>query len=127
MKIYQPAARSDTMLGVCQSLGEDFGIPPNLLRMAFGVGLIVVPVQVIVAYVAMAFVVAVTIGSSPARGRWKRTAKPKRRPSLKSRSRSRSGDTPRRLDPGARSSGSALPCSRQTAVSTSWLFSRSTS
>ena len=60
MKIYQPAARNDTMLGVCQSLGEDFGIHPNILRMAFGVGLIVVPVAVIVAYVAMAAVVAIT-------------------------------------------------------------------
>ena len=27
--------RSDTMLGVCQALGEDFGFHPNILRIAF--------------------------------------------------------------------------------------------
>ena len=58
MKTYQPAARSDTMLGVCQSLGEDFGIHPNLLRVGFGVGLIVVPAAVVSAYVVLAVVVA---------------------------------------------------------------------
>jgi phage shock protein PspC (stress-responsive transcriptional regulator) len=58
MKSYQPAARNDTMLGVCQSLGEDFGIHPNILRVAFGVGLIVVPVAVASAYVVLAIVVA---------------------------------------------------------------------
>jgi phage shock protein PspC (stress-responsive transcriptional regulator) len=58
MKTYQPAARGDTMLGVCQSLGEDFGIPPNLLRVGFGVGLIVVPGAVASAYVVLAVVVA---------------------------------------------------------------------
>jgi phage shock protein PspC (stress-responsive transcriptional regulator) len=58
MKIYQPAARNDTMLGVCQSLGEDFGFHPNILRVAFGVGLIVAPVAVIAAYAAMAVIVA---------------------------------------------------------------------
>ena len=58
MKIYQPAARNDTMLGVCQSLGEDFGFPPNILRVAFGVGLIFAPLAVIAAYAAMAVIVA---------------------------------------------------------------------
>ena len=58
MKIYQPAARNDTMLGVCQSLGEDFGFHPNILRVAFGVGLIVAPLAVIAAYAAMAVIVA---------------------------------------------------------------------
>ena len=58
MKIYQPAARNDTMLGVCQSLGEDFGLHPNILRVAFGVGLIVAPLAVIAAYAAMAVIVA---------------------------------------------------------------------
>lgn len=58
MKTYQPAARNDTMLGVCQSLGEDFGIHPNILRVAFGVGLIVVPMAVVSAYLVLAVVVA---------------------------------------------------------------------
>jgi phage shock protein PspC (stress-responsive transcriptional regulator) len=58
MKTYQPAARTDTMLGVCQSLGEDFGFHPNILRVLFGVGLIVVPIAVIAAYVVLAVVVA---------------------------------------------------------------------
>ncbi|QIL02703.1 PspC domain-containing protein [Sphingomonas sinipercae] len=28
--------RNDTMLGICQGLGEDLGIHPNLLRVMFG-------------------------------------------------------------------------------------------
>lgn len=43
-------ARSDTMLGVCQALGEDFGFNPNLLRIVFGVALLWNPFAVIGIY-----------------------------------------------------------------------------
>jgi phage shock protein PspC (stress-responsive transcriptional regulator) len=65
MKRYQPAARNDTMLGVCQSLGEDFGIHPNILRVAFGVGLIVQPVASIAGYLALAVVIALSHWAFP--------------------------------------------------------------
>ena len=65
MKRYQPAARNDTMLGVCQSIGEDFGIHPNILRVAFGVGLIVQPVASIAGYVALAVVIALSHWAFP--------------------------------------------------------------
>lgn len=37
MQTYQPSllARPDTLLGVCQSIGEDLGINPTWLRVAF--------------------------------------------------------------------------------------------
>jgi len=60
MKASQPTARNDTMLGVCQFLGEDLGIHPNILRVAFGVGLIVQPVAAIATYIGLAIVVAVS-------------------------------------------------------------------
>jgi len=60
MHVSQPAARNDTMLGVCQSLGEDFGINPNILRVAFGVGLIWQPLAMIGGYLGLAVVIAVS-------------------------------------------------------------------
>jgi phage shock protein PspC (stress-responsive transcriptional regulator) len=33
-------ARSDTMFGICQALGSDFGISPNWFRVAFAAGVI---------------------------------------------------------------------------------------
>lgn len=65
MKRYQPAARNDTMLGVCQSIGEDLGIHPNILRVAFGVGLIVQPVAMIALYLVLAVVVALSHWAFP--------------------------------------------------------------
>ena len=65
MKRYQPAARNDTMLGVCQSIGDDFGIHPNILRVAFGVGLIVQPVASIAGYLALAVVIALSHWAFP--------------------------------------------------------------
>lgn len=34
-----PLLREDTFFGVCEGLGEDLGIHPNFLRLAFAVGL----------------------------------------------------------------------------------------
>lgn len=45
-------ARPDTMLGVCEGLGQDLGISPTLLRIGFGVALLWNPLAVIAAYVA---------------------------------------------------------------------------
>jgi phage shock protein PspC (stress-responsive transcriptional regulator) len=53
-------SRDDTLFGVCQALGDDFGIPPTLLRLAFGSLLIVNPVAVIGAYAAAGVVVALS-------------------------------------------------------------------
>lgn len=39
MQTYQPSliARNDTLLGVCEAIGEDFGFNPTWLRAAFAV------------------------------------------------------------------------------------------
>ena len=55
-----PLARDDTLLGVCQALGEDFGFNPFYLRLTLGVALLWNPVAVIGGYAAAALVVAVT-------------------------------------------------------------------
>lgn len=49
-----PIVRDDTMLGVCQSLGEDFGFNPNWLRVALGVSLLWNPIAVITIYFTLA-------------------------------------------------------------------------
>lgn len=54
-----PLARDDTLFGVCQALGEDFGFNPFYLRLALGVALIWNPVVVIGGYLAAA--VAITL------------------------------------------------------------------
>ena len=53
-----PITRDDTLFGVCQALGEDFGFNPIYLRIALGVSLIVAPVAVIGLYLAAAFLLA---------------------------------------------------------------------
>ncbi|SFR96326.1 PspC domain-containing protein [Sphingomonas jatrophae] len=53
-------ARSDTFLGVCETLGEDLRVPANLLRIAFGVALALTPVAALVGYVLLAGVIALT-------------------------------------------------------------------
>src|SRR3954465_14688311 len=50
--------RDDTMLGVCQGLGEDFGFNPNWLRIAFAATLLVNPVAVVGTYLALGLLVA---------------------------------------------------------------------
>lgn len=53
-----PLARDDTLFGVCQALGEDFGFNPFYLRLALGVILLWNPVAVIGAYLAAAMFVS---------------------------------------------------------------------
>ena len=50
--------RDDTFLGVCEGLGQDFGINSNWLRLAFAVSLLWNPTAVIGAYLAAGLVVA---------------------------------------------------------------------
>ena len=53
-------ARDDTFFGVCQALGEDLRIPPNLLRIALAVGLFWNPVAVVGIYAACGVLVFLT-------------------------------------------------------------------
>jgi phage shock protein PspC (stress-responsive transcriptional regulator) len=53
-------ARPDTMFGVCQALGEDFGFNPLFLRVAFGVPLLWSPTVVIAVYALVGLIVAVS-------------------------------------------------------------------
>jgi phage shock protein C len=57
-KFSAPIARDDTLLGVCQSLGEDFGFNPNWLRVALGAAVLWNPVAVITLYAALAVLLA---------------------------------------------------------------------
>lgn len=50
-------ARADTFFGVCQGLGEDLGISPTLIRLAFLPTLFFFPVQTVAAYFGLAIVV----------------------------------------------------------------------
>jgi len=52
-----PFTREDTMLGICEAIGEDFRFNPLLLRVAFGVGLFLNPFMTIGAYLAAGAVV----------------------------------------------------------------------
>jgi phage shock protein PspC (stress-responsive transcriptional regulator) len=62
-----PLMRDDTLLGVCQALGEDFGFSPNWLRVALAVSLFVNPLAAIGAYLAMGLLVAASRFAFPSR------------------------------------------------------------
>ena len=55
-----PFARGDTLLGVCQALGEDFGFNPLWLRIAFGASLMWNPAVVLGVYVSLGVVLAIS-------------------------------------------------------------------
>jgi phage shock protein PspC (stress-responsive transcriptional regulator) len=59
MQDYQPSpiARADTLLGICEALGEDFRFNPIYLRLALALGLFWSPVAVIGAYLGMGVIV----------------------------------------------------------------------
>ena len=65
--------RSDTLFGVCEGLGEDFGFHPNFLRVPFAIGLLWNPWVVIGTYLALGLVVALSRWLVPSR----RSSKPK--------------------------------------------------
>ena len=52
--------RHDTILGVCEAIGEDLGFNPNWLRLAFAASFYFNPAMVVGAYLALGAVVAVT-------------------------------------------------------------------
>jgi len=50
--------RNDTILGVCEAIGQDFGFHPNYLRVLLASLVYFAPVAVIGGYVALGVVVA---------------------------------------------------------------------
>jgi phage shock protein PspC (stress-responsive transcriptional regulator) len=52
--------RNDTILGVCEALGEDFGFHPNLLRIVFASLLLLNPAAVVGTYLALGLLVALS-------------------------------------------------------------------
>jgi phage shock protein C len=59
--------RNDTILGVCEALGQDFGINPNWLRVAFCAPIFWSPVLVISAYFGLGLLVAASRFAFPDR------------------------------------------------------------
>jgi phage shock protein PspC (stress-responsive transcriptional regulator) len=57
--------RNDTILGVCEAIGQDFGFHPNWLRVALSVLVYFAPVAVIGSYFALGVVVAVSRWVAP--------------------------------------------------------------
>lgn len=55
-----PYARDHTLLGICEALGEDFGINPLLLRLPLAVCLLFAPLAVIGVYAGLGVIVAVS-------------------------------------------------------------------
>ena len=53
-------ARDDTLFGVCEALGEDFGFPPTLLRIAFALVLFVSPAAALGGYAVGGVLVALS-------------------------------------------------------------------
>jgi phage shock protein C len=58
--------RADTLLGICESVGQDLGFNPNWLRAGFGLVLVLNPVAVIASYFALGALVLVTRLLAPA-------------------------------------------------------------
>lgn len=52
--------RSDTILGVCEAIGQDFGFNPTWLRLAFIVPLFFAPYWAVGAYFGLGLIVAAT-------------------------------------------------------------------
>jgi len=52
--------RNDTLLGVCEAIGQDFGFNPTYLRLAFIAPLFFAPMATVAAYLGLGVVVAAT-------------------------------------------------------------------
>lgn len=52
--------RNDTLLGVCEAIGQDFGFNPNILRIALALLLYVSPAGVIAVYLGLGAAVALS-------------------------------------------------------------------
>ena len=57
--------RNDTILGVCEAIGQDFGFNPLWLRLAFGAPVFISPMYAIGAYLLLGAIVATTRYFSP--------------------------------------------------------------
>lgn len=57
--------RNDTVLGVCEAIGQDFGFHPNWLRITLASLFYFFPVGVIGTYLALGLVVALTRWVAP--------------------------------------------------------------
>jgi len=53
-------ARPDTLLGVCEAIGQDFGFNPLFLRVAFALPLLWKPEMAVAAYLVVGVIVAVS-------------------------------------------------------------------
>jgi phage shock protein C len=67
----QPATnlilRNDTILGVCEAIGQDFGINPTWLRVAFCLSVFLNPVLAVGVYLGLGLLVAGTRFAFPNR------------------------------------------------------------
>ena len=52
--------RHDTILGVCEAIGQDFGFNPTWLRLAFIAPIFFAPVWTVAAYLGLGVLVAAT-------------------------------------------------------------------
>jgi len=59
--------RSDTILGVCEGIGEDFGFNANWLRLVFASSFYFAPVAVVGAYLGLGLLVAASRYLAPDR------------------------------------------------------------
>jgi len=57
--------RNDTILGVCEAIGQDFGFNPLWLRLAFVVPVFISPMYAIAAYLVLGAIVAATRHFAP--------------------------------------------------------------
>ncbi len=57
--------RNDTILGVCEAIGQDFGFHPNWLRLLFALIFYFSPIAVIGSYLALGLLVAATRWLAP--------------------------------------------------------------
>ncbi len=57
--------RNDTVLGVCEAIGQDFGFNPTRLRVAFAALFYLSPIAVVVGYLALGVVVAASRWIAP--------------------------------------------------------------
>jgi phage shock protein C len=58
--------RPDTLFGICQGVGQDFGFNPNYLRVVLAVSMIWNPVAVLATYALLGVAVAASRGIAPA-------------------------------------------------------------
>lgn len=67
--------RDDTFLGICQGLGEDLSVSPDLFRVAMIPALFFYPVQTLIAYFGAGVIVLATRMIFPVQGRKRKAGK----------------------------------------------------